>query len=437
MPRTQIIEAELTLTGDRLERNVQVVVDARGHIGHIDALGEKPTLRLERCALLPGFVNAHSHAFQRGLRGLGESFPEGAGSFWTWREAMYALVERMSADEIYRLSRQAFVEMRRCGITTVGEFHYLHHDDTNSGYAFDDIVLTAARDAGIRLCLLNAFYNTGGIGKPLAGGQSRFGSTSRDEYWAQMDRLRDRVDSDLQSIGAVVHSIRAASLEDMIELRFEASRRGIVFHMHLEEQPAEIEECMRAYSRTPMRVVLDELKPDQSLTAVHCTHTRPEEMQLYCAAGANVCLCPLTEGNLGDGIPDVPGILRSGGHICLGSDSNARINMVEEMRWLEYVQRLATQSRGVCRDGRGEIASSLLQMATRNGARSLGINAGRITPGCWADFTAIDLEHPSLAGCEGDTLLPAIIHGTSESAIAATCVGGQWEHYERSPHLPG
>jgi formimidoylglutamate deiminase len=422
----QIIEAELTWTGERFERGVRIAVDDAGRISAVGKLAESPTVRLPSRAILPGFVNVHSHAFQRGLRGRGETFPHGAGSFWTWREAMYALVQSMDEQRIYELSHQAFTEMLRAGITTVGEFHYLHHDATLAGFAFDEIIVRAAADAGIRLALLNCYYRTGGVNQPLAGGQLRFRCNAPGEFWSQIDRLAQVIDLRTQSLGVAPHSIRAAHIDEIASMTAEARRRGMVVHMHVEEQPKEIADCVAHYGRRPMSLVVERVPVDDAFTAVHCTHTSRDDMTAFLDLGGHVCLCPLTEGNLGDGIPAVPQMLAQDGRVCLGSDSNARLSFIEEMRWLEYVQRLATQSRGVCADEQGSVARRLLTMATRNGADALGIKTGSIESGHAADFVAIDLQSPSLDGFDDATLLEAIIFGCGNDIIAAACVGGRW-----------
>lgn len=436
MAERQIIEADLTWLGagshGRLAAGVRVAVE-NGSIVEAGELREEPTVRLRGRALLPGFINAHSHAFQRGLRGLGETFPQGAGDFWSWREAMYRLVESLDQQSIYEHSRRAFQEMLDAGITTVGEFHYAHHDSSLAGYGLDEAVLRAARDAGIRMVLLQTFYKTGGVGQPLSGGQVRFRTSTVEEYWSQFERLSRQADHSTQSLGVAAHSVRAVPIEDIEALHEESIRRGLVFHMHVEEQPREIEECLAAYSRTPMRLVCERLAVNPRFTSVHCTHTAAADMDDYLDAGGNVCINPLTEGNLGDGVAKLGRVLSARGHIAIGSDSNARICWTEEMRWLEYGQRLATLSRGACRDDRGEVASKLLEFATVDGARSLGLKAGAIQPGRVADFTAVDLAAPSLGGWTPQTLLSSLIFGTGNDAIAGTCVAGRWRHRGEEP----
>ena len=362
-------------------------------------------------AMLPGFVNAHSHAFQRGLRGRGEVFTNPADDFWSWREAMYELVETLTPETAHEHSLRAFQEMRAAGITSVGEFHYIHHSDASVDFALDEAVLAAAHEADIRIVLLHACYLTGGFDKPLAGAQSRFDGVDLATWWKAFDRVQSACKGNKQSMGVVIHSLRAVPIDIAAELRVEAMQRGLVVHLHLEEQPAEIEDCQAAHGCTPMRLVLGRLRPGPDMTAVHCTHTDPREMAEYAATGAHVCLCPLTEANLGDGIADVTGMRASGASICLGTDSNARISMIEEMRWCEYGQRLRDGRRGACVDRDGRIDRPLLDMATIAGAASLGLNAGLIAPGCLADFSYVDLATNELQGITSEHLATAIMTG--------------------------
>ena len=425
-PVSQVFEADLTWTGERFDPGVQIAVGDDGRIEAVGPLGRQPTVQMAGRALLPGFVNTHSHAFQRALRGRGERFPQGAGSFWTWRDAMYALADSLDRETAYAVYLQAFREMRDAGITTCGEFHYLHHTGEGSDYEYDELVLDAARTAGIRLALLNAFYATGGIGRPLEGAQRRFESKDAQTYWSQMDRLTARCDPRLQTLGVVAHSIRAASLDAIAALHAEARRRGLRFHMHVEEQPAEIEECLARYGRRPMALLNEVLSVGGNLVAVHCTHTDPGDMARFLAAGGSVCVCPLTEANLGDGLPMLELVHGAGARLSLGTDSNARIAFLEEMRWLEYGQRLRRRERGALRDRSGRVAPALLDAATSAGAEALGVAAGRLEPGRWADLVAIDLAAPTLAGLDTDHLLESLVFGAGNQVVAGTAVAGDW-----------
>jgi formimidoylglutamate deiminase len=420
----RLLEADLTWTGSRFESGVQILVDDVGRIGSVATAGKPGAERLDGIALLPGLVNAHSHAFQRGLRGHGERFPSGAGSFWTWREAMYGLVNSLDRASLRKLSAQAFVEMRDAGITTVGEFHYLHHE-RDGDFALDEAVLEAAADVGIRMVLLYCYYASASPGRPLQGPQRRFATPSVDGFWRQVDRLAPQLAPATQTLGVAPHSIRAASPQEIALLYGEAVRRGLPVHLHVEEQRREIEESLAVYGRTPMAAILEAVQGG-GFTAVHCTHTSEPDMQRFLAQGGVVCLCPLTEGNLGDGIPSLARVHSAGGRMALGTDSNNRLAMLEEMRWLEYGQRLRQELRGALPDPDGNVAPVVLAAATTGGAQALGLQVGRIAAGCWADLVAIDLGAPSLAEVSAEKLLDALVFGAGNEVVAGTYVGGHW-----------
>jgi formimidoylglutamate deiminase len=421
---SRLLEADLTWTGAAFEPGIQIAIGDDGRITTVGRLARPGAERLTGRALLPGFVDAHSHAFQRGLRGSGERFPSGGGSFWTWRQAMYALVESLDRASLRRISAQAFREMRDAGITTVGEFHYVHHE-REGDFALDDAILQAATDAGIRMVLLYSFYATGAPGRPLEGGQRRFATASVDQYWRQLDRVAGCLDAATQTLGVAPHSIRAASPGDIGLLYSEARRRDLPVHLHVEEQRREIEESLAAYGRPPMPVILDAVEGG-AFTAVHCTHTADADMARFLDVGGIACLCPLTEGNLGDGIPRLERAHAAGDRLAIGTDSNHRLAMFEELRWLEYGQRLRGELRGALPDSAGDVAPTLLAAATTGGARALAVPAGRIAPGCWADLVAVDLGAPALVELPRDRLLAALVFGAGNGAIAGTYVGGKW-----------
>jgi formiminoglutamate deiminase len=418
-----VLRPELTWIDGAFRDGVEIHIEG-DRIAAVVPTSEEPTH--DGMALLPGFVNAHSHAFQLALRGRGEVFPSDAGSFWTWREAMYDLVESLDPDDMAEIAWRCFMEMRGVGITSVGEFHYFHHSDGARDFAMDAAVLEAARHAGIRITLLQGAYTAGGFGEPLSGGQQRFDTIDHDTWVRSLDAVTAACDADIQSVGAVIHSLRAVPLEQAVAIRAEAKRRGIVVHAHLEEQVAEIEACQAARGCTPMQLVNEHLSPGPDMTLVHCTHTRQEDMAAYAAAGGRVCLCPMTEANLGDGISDVPCMLNAGVEISLGTDSNARISMLEEMRMAELGQRLKLQRRGVCLDSDGRVDRVLIDMATINGARGLGLDAGVIAPGMLADFVLVDLDCPWLNGVEQADLGAALVLSGSDGLIVDACVGGVW-----------
>ena len=445
--RTKTYSAELTWTGKTFEKNIFITIGEDGKImsvkpkdGH--AKGDN-IVHLPNRAIIPGFVNAHSHAFQRGLRGKGETYPRGpegdpTPSFWTWREAMYELVNGLSdVDKFKEQTKQCFEEMAAAGITTCGEFHYFHHSSSggeDEDFTMDQAVIEAAREANVRLVLLNACYERGGFdNSPLGQGQQHFRTLSQEKYWDQMGRLNDTLldSSRGEKLGVVVHSLRAAGVESLQRLAAEAYSRKMPLHIHLEEQPQEISDCIETHGITPLGLLLESVPPEhlQGLSAVHCTHSREDELTKLISTGAGVCICPLTEASLGDGI--FLSLEPTEGEVSIGTDCNARIDMFEEMRWLEYTQRLKRGQRGVFAsvvpDRKGTLSKYLFDCATVVGARHLQVDTGTIEKGKWADFALLDLKASSLRGAPVDEVMGSCIFGGSaEGLIVNSCVGGRW-----------
>ncbi len=391
--------------------------------------------RLPGRALLPGFVNAHSHAFQRLIRGRMQWRPATAprADFWSWREAMYAAALGMHPEDVFLVSRFCFLEMLRAGITSVGEFHYLHRDVEGRRYLEPNElahrVLDAAAEVGIRIALLNVCYATGGIGRPLASEQRRFATPELDVYLRDTAELQDRHRDDaLVTVGVAPHSVRAVPREWLRELHGWAASREMVVHMHVSEQPREVEECVAAYGMRPVELLGAEDVLDERFTAVHATHLTPEEIALLGDAGATVCACPTTERDLGDGFLPGAELLDADVRIALGSDSHTVIDPFEEMRLVEYHERLRRLRRVVLAvpgaAGRLEVAPLLLELGTEAGARSLGIDAGALEPGRLADLIAIDLDHPAVAGWSPETLAAVLTLSAPPDVVADVWVGG-------------
>eukprot|EP00602_Paraphysomonas_sp_CaronLab_P004996 CAMPEP_0185030836 /NCGR_PEP_ID=MMETSP1103-20130426/17918_1 /TAXON_ID=36769 /ORGANISM="Paraphysomonas bandaiensis, Strain Caron Lab Isolate" /LENGTH=646 /DNA_ID=CAMNT_0027566107 /DNA_START=102 /DNA_END=2042 /DNA_ORIENTATION=+ len=437
-------KADLTWVNSSFQPNVYVTV-TDGKITNITTdkgIGsDSDVVTLPGVALTPGFVNAHSHAFQRALRGRGETYPtsstgEAKPSFWTWRNAMYSLVNDLDSVEAFKQqTKQCFVEMASSGITTCGEFHYFRHSKSSSeeDYAMDNAVVEAAREANVRLVLLSACYQRGGFdNRPLNENQQRFKTASMDRYLSQLDNLSAYMDGSFgEGIGIVVHSLRAVDVPTLQKLSREANTRKIPLHIHIEEQPLEIEDCLTTHGVTPMRLLLDSLPRAeiQNICAVHCTHSDSADLKEFIEAGGKVCICPLTEASLGDGV--FKSLECTKGVVSLGSDCNARIDMFEEMRWLEYSQRLQRGQRGVfasvSENEKGELANQLFACATEHGAHHLGVNAGTLAVGKWADFCLLNLSAPALkASTVGDLMGAAVFGGSSEGLVVDTCVAGKW-----------
>lgn len=392
--------------------------------------------RLPGRALVPGFVNAHSHAFQRLIRGRTQWRPadDPAADFWSWREAMYAAALSLSADDIFAVSRFCFLEMLHAGITTVGEFHYLHRDPDGDDYADPNElahrVIAAAEEVGIRISLLKVGYATGGIGEPLGRDQRRFATPTLDGLIADLDALDDRYrDNPLVTVGVAPHSVRAVPREWLRPLHDWAQAHDAPYHIHVSEQPREVEECLAAYDLRPVELLGSEGVVDERLTAVHATHLTPEEVALLGDGRSTVCACPTTERDLGDGFLLGAELLEAGASIALGSDSHTVIDPFEEMRLIEYHERLRRLRRVVINepgaDGRLEVAPRLLQLGTEAGAESLRIPTGRLEPGQLADFFSVDLEHPALAGWDATTLPAILTLSAPPNVVADVWVGGK------------
>jgi len=391
--------------------------------------------RLPGRALLPGFVNAHSHAFQRVIRGRTQwrSATVPQADFWSWREAMYAAALGMRPEDVFLVSRFCFLEMLRAGITTVGEFHYLHRDVEGRRYLEPNElahrVLDAAAEVGIRIALLNVCYATGGIGRPLASEQRRFATPELDVYLRDTAELQDRYRGDgLVTVGVAPHSVRAVPRDWLRELHDWAASRGMVVHMHVSEQPREVEDCVAAYGLRPVELLDAEGVLDERFTAVHATHLTQEEIALLGDARATVCACPTTERDLGDGFLPGAELLDADVRIALGTDSHTVIDFFEEMRLVEYHERLRRLRRVVLAvpgaGGRLEVAPLLLELGTESGARSLGIDAGAIEPGRLADLIAVDLEHPAVVGWTPESLAAVLTLSAPPDVVADVWVGG-------------
>ena len=432
---------DLLYTNGRFEAGLALEYDAA--TGTITRIGPAEQLsagsdRVERLpgrALLPGFVNAHSHAFQRLIRGRTQWRPaaQPEADFWSWRDAMYAAALSLSPDDVFAVSRFCFLEMLHAGITAVGEFHYLHRDVEGRAYSDPNElahrVIAAAEEVGLRIALLKVGYATGGIGRQLGPEQRRFATPELDGLIAELDALGGAYrDSPLVTVGVAPHSVRAVPREWLKPLHDWAVDHDAAYHIHVSEQPREVEESVAAYDARPVALLGEEGVVDERLTAVHATHLVPEEIALLGDAGATVCACPTTERDLGDGFLPGAELLDAGARIALGSDSHTVIDPFEEMRLVEYHERLRRLRRVVLdvpgEDGRLEVAPLLLEMGTADGARSLRIPAGRLEAGRLADFIAVDLEHPALAGWDPTTLAAMLTLSAPTDVVADAWVGG-------------
>ncbi len=379
--------------------------------------------------VVPGLVSAHGHAFQRAVRGRAEHAGS-ARSFWSWRDVMYAAASRLGPDDLEAVARFAFHELARAGVTCVGEFHYLHLDPEGRPYADPSElalrVVRAAREVGLRIVLLRAAYARAGHGLPPDPGQRRFVEPSPDAYLSALDALAAAVRGDpLVGIGVAPHSVRACPAEWIRALAAEARRRGLPLHVHAAEQPAEVDACRLEHGLSPVLLLEREGALSEATTLGHAIHVDDRDVRAIGAARATVCACPTTERTLGDGVVPADRLLQAGARLALGADAHVQADLLEEAREVELHLRLLRQERAVLDDPPGALAGRLLEAATAGGMRSLGLAGGRLAPGDPADFAALDLDDPSIAGVAPEALPAAIVFAASPRAVRDTWVAGE------------
>lgn len=412
-----------------------IVADSGGKIVEISENVSDAT-RLAGRAVLPGLVNAHSHAFQRAIRGRTEYRSQNAtDSFWTWREQMYAAATTLSPEEIYAVSRMAFLEMAMTGITAVGEFHYLHHSPDGSPYSDPNLlaheVIRAANDVGIRIALLRVAYARAGFNTEPNPRQVRFIEDSPETYLTHLDQLVASLDAKdgMAWAGVAPHSVRAVPLDYLKSVVRFANERDLPVHMHVAEQPAEVSACIQEYGRSPVALLDTEGLLSDRFTAVHAIHVTPKAVAALARSGAGVCACPTTERNLGDGVVPADLYFASQVPVSLGTDSQIQIDLLEDARELEYHLRLQKVARNVLapenKTSRSALAAKLFACATVNGARAIGFNGGKLEPGAPADFFTVDLNDLSIAGAAPDNLLANIVFSLSRTAVRDVVVNGK------------
>ena len=380
--------------------------------------------------LLPAPANAHSHAFQRAMAGLTETRgPDPEDTFWTWRRLMYRFLDRLTPEQVQAIAAQVQMEMLEAGYATNVEFHYLHHQP--DGTPYDDIAEMAARiveaagETGIGLTLLPVQYEFGGTDRrPLGPGQIRFGNPP--ERFARLVEASRAALAALPPdarLGVAPHSLRAVApqaLRDAVALA-----QGGPVHMHLAEQQAEVDEVQAAYGARPVEWLLDHAPVGDEWCLIHCTQMQPYETQALARSGAVAGLCPITESNLGDGIFDGQRWMAAGGRIAVGSDSNIRIALAEELRTLDYSQRLRDRCRAALATPDQSTGRRVFAAVTAGGAQAAGRHSGQIAPGFLADLMALDDSHPDLAGREGDTLLDVWIFAGDDRLVRDVWAAGR------------
>lgn len=437
---------DFVFTGSALERGLAVVADAAGRLVRLsrEPADLAAAARLPGRVLLPGLVNAHSHAFMRVIRGRTE-YRTGAqrDTFWTWREKMFHAATTFSPADLRVAARMAFLEMALGGATTVGEFHYLHHQPDGRPYENPNemalALAEAAREVGVRLCVLHSAYGRAGWKRAPSAAQVRFITESPDAFLAAFARLRTYLaavaPADALWAGLAPHSIRAVPLEYLRRLQAAQAADDLPLHMHVSEQPAENDACLAEHGTTPLGLLEHEGLLHPRFTAVHAIHISLHEAAALARSGARVCACPTTERNLGDGVVPADVLTGRGVPLALGSDSNIQIDLLEDARQLEYHLRVKHLERQVLApvpapdappDAQiSSLAIRLLQCATSSGAVSLGGPGGELTPGRTADFFTVALDDPALAGADEASILPHVVFAGSRAAVREVVVGGR------------
>ncbi|MGW0688671.1 formimidoylglutamate deiminase [Streptomyces sp. NPDC002754] len=423
MTQTTTYWLEHAWLGTHVEPGVAVDVSEQDGVGRFTAVrtgvgAPTPGATALRGLTLPGLANAHSHAFHRALR---STVQVGSGTFWTWREVMYSVADRLTPDTYHALARAVYAEMALAGITAVGEFHYLHHAPGGTAYAdpnaMGEALIAAAEEAGIRITLLDTAYVSSGFGKEPDHHQRRFSDGTAQAWAERASLLKDRAHA---RIGAAVHSVRAVPAAQLSTVAEWASARRAPLHVHLSEQTAENDACEAAHGCTPTQLLSDNGVLGPRTTGVHNTHLTDADIALLGGSSTGTCMCPTTERDLADGIGPAVALERAGSPLSLGSDSHAVIDLFEEARAMELNERLRTRTRGHW------TAAALLRAASAAGHASLGWDdAGAIEPGAIADLVTIRLDSVRTAGPEPRFGAETAVFAASAEDVSDVVVGGR------------
>ncbi|MBC3422523.1 formimidoylglutamate deiminase [Pseudomonas sp. RW3S2] len=423
--------AERALLPSGWASNVRLEVSADGRLEKIDANASAEGAERLAGPLLPGMPNLHSHAFQRAMAGLAEVVGNPNDSFWTWRDLMYRLVGLITPEQLQVIARQLYIEMLKAGYTSVAEFHYVHHDNTGKPYAdpteLSRQISAAARASGIGLTLLPVLYSHSGFGgQPPNEGQRRF-INATEQYLRLQQQLKPLLAAQpAQHLGLCFHSLRAVTPHQIAEV-LAASDKACPVHIHIAEQQKEVNDCLSWSGRRPVQWLYEHVEVDSRWCLVHATHVEADEVSAMARSGAVAGLCLTTEANLGDGIFPAVDFLAQGGRMGIGSDSHVSLSVVEELRWLEYGQRLRDQRRNrLYRSDQPMVGRTLYDAALAGGAQALGQEIGELAVGKRADWLVLDGQDPYLATSSGDGVLNRWLFAGSDRQVRDVMVNGQW-----------
>jgi formimidoylglutamate deiminase len=438
----KVYQCERLFTGSNWLTDVYIHLDSDGTITSISQTSEQNAIEKLSGAVVPGMINLHSHAFQRSIAGLSEYKGNPQDSFWSWRDIMYRFVEQLSADDFHTIASQLYVEMLKAGYTSCVEFHYTHHQADGSHY--DNVaelslqVMGAAQKVGIRQTHCPVFYAWSGFGQqPPNQGQRRF-INSIQSYHSILNAVADKASSsDILSFGIAPHSLRAADKEQISQIidHLDQHNAQAPIHIHISEQVKEVEDCLKYYGKRPVEWLYSQFDVNQRWCLVHATHLTSEETQQIAKSGAVAGLCITTEANLGDGIFPIQSYLEHGGTWGIGSDSHISISPVEELRWLEYQNRLLTRQRAVLASEQSKhIGTTLYAQALQGGAQALGQAVGAIEVGRKADWLVLDTQSALLIGMADEFILDAWLFSGNQNVVKDVYVNGECvvENYQHS-----
>jgi len=389
-------------------------------------------------AVVPGMVNCHSHAFQRAFAGFSEQGSEGQDSFWTWRKIMYQFLAKLTDTDAKVIAKQLYIEMLKMGYTRVAEFHYLHHgidgnayDQQKSGLAtMADAIFQAAQESGIGLTLLPVLYQYSGFGAQIPNsGQKRFINSTKQFNQLVSDCFSLSKQYQNTNVGIAPHSLRAVDKESLLEAvsHVRALDNHAPVHIHISEQQKEIDDCLSHYGKRPVQWLLDNIEVDKHWCLIHATHIDAHERQGIIAKQAIAGICPTTEANLGDGIFPTTEFLAEQGTFAIGSDSHISVNPIEELRWLEYTQRLIKQQRAIlATPEQASVGQNLWQRAALGGAQSTNSNTGSLALGKQADLLVLDQQKTQLFAHAEQHLLDSVIFASQQNPVADVMVNGVW-----------
>ncbi len=418
--------------GGRWQENVRLGIQ-EGVVRSLDVGVEASGAEVVDGLAIPAMANVHSHAFQRGFAGLAEYKPAGQSDFWSWRQAMYAFSAKMTPEYLQAIAAELYLECLMAGYCHIGEFHYLHNAHLGQQGEMMQALLRAADEVGIGLTLLPAHYQS-------AGFDTKTLSSEQQAYFLSieaMQTLRKETElnlGDRHRLGHCFHSLRAVPSDFMQEV-LRGVTSGEPVHIHIAEQLLEVEECRAATGKRPVEWLLDNADVNENWCLIHATHMTADETSALASTGAVVGLCPTTEANLGDGIFPVGNYMSGGGRIAIGSDSHVCRNPLEELRLLEYSQRLSQRRRSVaCNDSSPHVGTTLWTQAAMGGYSALGIKAGEIAEGYRADIIVLDPEHPALVVKPKKHIFDSLIFAGGEGAVNHVMVAGEWQVRDRYHH---